>query len=384
MISPLIEQLAEYGLHGLIPTDPEEHRVEVKNAADYDEVGNYDYFRYYDEEDPKIDDEEIYDMDEDVFFESEDNPTPEFTVGDLQNLFEDFYYIDEEEFLKMNLWELIGITKKQMDLVPWGHLEDYTFVSFCENFRKDDRNISLNKKLLYAAVKSKSPYDSLILKCEGAPSKNEIVTYCERIVDRHSFDEAIDLLQLLADYYRFYESAIEMNKRREEIGDSVFKYEFFPKPTHLKDLHDKAFRDHLVIETERMSADGSNLDERIRTVSDTPDYKRYLFSDENFAVLPVKSQGDLIEEGKELNHCVASYGSYMASGKSYIFRIRDAKKLDKALYTVEVIPEEIRTHQKAQLKQCYGYNDTTVKTEKLRSFIVKWATKKNLRICCKI
>lgn len=385
---PLFDQMHEYGLDSLIPNLADLDYEEIMNCSGYsqcrdDRVYSYDDFNYYDEEEWNDEEDLEYNEDDDEWEGNIVTSTDVYySVDDFQSKFEDYCYIDQEDFLKLNLWELIGVTKKQMDLVPWQQLHDYNFFDFCDAFRSDHRSISLDKKLLYAGFDSQLSYRKLTIRVNGCPNHEDIQQYCERIIDKHGFDEASHLIQMLIDYYRFYPDAITMNERRAEEGQPVFKYEFFPKPAHLKDLHDKAFRDHVAMETERMTANKDNLSQRILAVSETPDYKNFLFEDENFTVLPVKSQEDLTEEGAALQHCVASYGSYMASGSSYIFRIRETNDLDTALYTAEIIPEDIRQHVRAQLKQCYGYKDTTIKTDKFRTFITQWANKKNFRIVC--
>lgn len=381
----LVDQLKEYGLEGLVPEGEE---LEISLDTDYYELDDRNtrtdcFGRVYEAEIDEGEEDFLYDADQDEWFENPDNrPESYLLLDDLQSMFDDYCYENQEDFVKLNLWELIGIKKNQLNLVPWDKVTDWLFVTFVNTFRKDKRNISLDKKLLYSAVEAQTSYSRIELNVEGKPEPSEIRQYCERIIDHHSFDESAHLLQLLEDYYRFYADAITMNERRKENGEQVFKYEIFPKPNHLQDLHNKAFRDHVSMETERMNANQSDLSRKIEMVSETLDYKKFLFKDEEFTVLPVTSQIDLNEEGTALKHCVASYGSYMAGGNSYIFRIRENKNLDNALYTAEITPEDIRTHEVARLKQCYGYKDTTVKTENLRKFIIKWANERKFRIAC--
>lgn len=383
---PLFEQLVDYGFSSLIPddidVDPRENQFleeEVENRKSKTDC----FGRVYEDDDSFNEETEVYDEEHDEWFEREERPEYSF-VDDFQSMFDDFCYTDQEEFLNMNLWELIGITKKQLALVPWKEVPDWLFVSFVNAFREDTRKLSLDKRLLYATVDAKTSYRQLAIDTNKADLTEEILAYCERIIDHHSIDDSVHLIQMLSDYYRFYNDAVEMNRRRAEANEPQFDYIMFPKPTHLKDIHDKAFRDHVTMETERQSANKEYLDTRIAGVSSTPDYTRYLFSDDDFVILPVTCQADLTEEGTALNHCVASYGSYMASGSSYIYRIREKENPDTPLYTAEIIPEQIGSTQRPKLNQCYGYGDTTAKTTRLQQFIFKWASEKKFRIACKV
>ena len=127
------------------------------------------------------------------------------------------------------------------------------------------------------------------------------------------------------------------------------------------------------------------LNKDIKAVSETASYKCNLYTGDKYIVKAVTSQDDLNIEGKELEHCVASYGSYMASGNSYIYFIRTKSEPDKPLYTAELIPPDLH-HPKDRYKltQCYTYKDTTTKTDDLRQFILEWAKVKHISIKCEI
>lgn len=396
----LFDQLYQYGLEFLVPTESQVVVSEDLDPTDdryYDyldyESDNHSHAGYYDDDGNLVyDDEEEYedeyeDDDDMLADDDDDNFGSNYQVKylcELRDIFQDFQWETDEDFFNHSLWELFEITKNQLSLVPWQHIPDYSFADFYICFKRDLRSLPVEKRLLYAAVQAITGYEVFYSYCGSVLTKNEVIDYCERIIDHHDFDDAVHLIQVLEDYYRSYSDALEMNRRREAANEPTFKYVPYPKPTHLQDLHDKAFRDHVAMETERMAEDEKQLNSRIATVSETSDYKQFLFKNSEFTVLPVTCQQDLVEEGTALHHCVASYGSYMASGNSYIFRIRENTHLDSALYTAEIIPEDRRLNKKPKLKQCYGYKDTTQKTESLRKFIKMWAQKCGFNIVCKI
>ena len=96
----------------------------------------------------------------------------------------------------------------------------------------------------------------------------------------------------------------------------------------------------------------------------------------------MKDVDAILDEADNLKHCVASYIEDFAKGNSYLYFIRVNNALDKSLYTVEVVQDE-RSGQFI-LNQCYGYKDTTVKSEDLKQFIYKWCKIKKLEIDCPI
>lgn len=66
------------------------------------------------------------------------------------------------------------------------------------------------------------------------------------------------------------------------------------------------------------------------------DLKRYEFSDGDYIIRPVVSAAELINEGKELHHCVGTYADKYAAGTTNILVIRKIDEPDKPYYTMEV------------------------------------------------
>lgn len=196
-------------------------------------------------------------------------------------------------------------------------------------------------------------------------------------------DEVRELIPLLLDYLRFYYDAQIMNERRIQNGEEPFRYTRRPKPSRIKDLHDKAFRDCQAMETERLAKNREAINEAIKDISETPDYTGFLYSSDGYAVLPVKSQDDLDYEGEYLNHCVATYGSYMAKGHSFIYFVRKADDPKTPYFTAEIIPS-FTTHYKPKLNQLYTFDDKIDKPNSLRDFVIKWSKTKGFAIKCKL
>lgn len=370
---PLIEQLKFYNLEHVIPLH--------FTSDDDDEEG---YCHTYGEMDSCCDptQDEYYDQFD--FNDDEENDPFDYAEREegVRNLDEfcnilDIYYMDYRDLLNMNIWDLFGITKNQFDLIDWSIINENDFGQFFRTFVNDKREISVEKKILYTTLSTLTNYPKVALRCKQ--DKDEALKYMERIIDTHNILESQNLIGLLSDYWRFYEDAVEMNRRREDAGELTFRYTLFPKPKNIRDLHHKAFRDHMELETERMAADRKMINAEIKAVSQLGDYKRFLYTDGRYIVKPVESQDDLEYEGEYLDHCVASYGSYMARAESFIYCIRVAKDQDIPFYTAEILPPE-KKGDRYSLNQLYTFQDSIEKTVEFRDFVNEWAKKKGFTI----
>lgn len=383
---PLLEQFKHYGISYLIPAH--------FNSDDADDEGYC--HTYGDMFDNKIDpsDDRYYD-DYDFEAETEDDndefiPT-EFDyqkpiIGNLDDLCRLFNidYLEYDELLQLNLWDLFGISKKQLDMIDFSKIAPEDFIYFYTKFTEENRDIPIEKKILYSIADTVLDYNRICFSTSKSSEQcNRKVEYCEHIVDSHSLSEAVELMQWLGDYWRLLDDALEMNSIREAEGGETFNYIETPKPSHIKDLHDKAFRDYSELTTRRMIEQKDELNLMIRTTSESPAYKRFLFGDSRYIIKPVTSQEDLTEEGKHLNHCVASYGGYMANGKSFIYFIRKQSDPDTPYFTAEILPSDSQhPRERFKLTQLYGFNDSTDKPDDLRQFIRDWAINKKFTIKC--
>lgn len=381
---PLIEQFKHYELDFLIPlhfssADEEEpgHTIgEYYNEVDPAEEAFYDNYLYGDAE---LDGDNKYE-------EEDDTPVGEYhlvtNMDDLLTIF-NADHLEPSELLSMNIWDLFGITKKQFDLIPWQDIPVDEFYSFYNWFVTEKRPLPIEKKIRYGVAQSLTEYPKIIRWHGDECTADEMIAYAEHIIDSHTVDEYREIIPMLMDYLRFYDDAIEMDRRRVLNGENTFNYTRRPKPSHLRDLHNKAFRDHQALETERLAENRADIDRRIRDTSQTPNYQRLLYHNDEYCILAAISQDELDEEGRVLNHCVASYGSYMARGASYIYFVRKCSDPEIPYFTAEIIPPKT-VSDKSYLNQLYTYNDSTAKPNSLRSFIYDWARAKGFSIKCKV
>ena len=152
---------------------------------------------------------------------------------------------------------------------------------------------------------------------------------------------------LLRDY-------IKMSKR---LGQEFEKY-----PKSLKKEHDITAMNYKVKED---SLKQKNFE--LEVSSDN--YKGLEYKTKEYSVISPKEMDDLIKEGNELSHCVASYVNSVIEGKCKIYFMRKTDNLEHPFATIEVRGDNIR--------QCRGYANRRL-SDKEREFVKMWARKKEL------
>lgn len=101
------------------------------------------------------------------------------------------------------------------------------------------------------------------------------------------------------------------------------------------------------------------------------DYSSILFKDDEYVIVPPKESNDLVKEGENLSHCVASYINDVIARRCKILFMRNKDYLDASLLTIEVRGNRI--------VQVRGFGNRSSGTKE-REFIHKWAEKKELEI----
>ena len=150
--------------------------------------------------------------------------------------------------------------------------------------------------------------------------------------------------------YEFLQDFLDMHEMMNELNypkDSCLRF-----PANMQQVHDRMVReynenhDRMRLEEEKLK--NAPLNEAIELQREYLEgfiYENYLYK----IVLP-ESVEDIKEEGKVLDHCVASYAERHAKGMTHIFFIRKQWKPDERYYTIEVSKEGC-------IRQWYGYKD---------------------------
>lgn len=138
------------------------------------------------------------------------------------------------------------------------------------------------------------------------------------------------------------------------------EYEKYPKS--LKKDHDVTMMNFKVMENEIKRRD-------FREKVETEEYKRFEFKKKEYKIIAPSEMEDLVKEGNELSHCIASYIDRVIDNKCKIFFLRNTKDIDTPLVSIEVANENIR--------QARGSHNRRVTPEE-KAFIKEWAEKKEL------
>ena len=94
--------------------------------------------------------------------------------------------------------------------------------------------------------------------------------------------------------------------------------------------------------------------------------KAYDYNEGIYFVRAIRDQDDLLDEANQQHNCVASYGSNIANGKSYIYVMREVARPDKSLITIELSPNGKTIRQKF-----LAYNQA-IHNKSQSDFIERW------------
>lgn len=183
-------------------------------------------------------------------------------------------------------------------------------------------------------------------------NQKKLLLYLTREIKLHQGIERYDNgLTTLRDYINMM---VAMN----------LSFEKYPKS--LKKSHDIAMLNYRVMTNEREKVQFANHVEQ-------DEYKKLEFKSGIYRIISPKEPKDLIEEGNNLSHCIASYVKEVINGRCKIYFLRTKDELDKSLVSIEVRNDNIR--------QVKGFaNRQPSKMEK--DIVDKWALKNNLVVNC--
>lgn len=105
------------------------------------------------------------------------------------------------------------------------------------------------------------------------------------------------------------------------------------------------------------------LEEKFRERAET--LEKFSFQWDGLIIRPAASQKELNEEGKQLSHCVGTYGEKHASGKSAIFFIRRVDEPENPFFTLELDEVKLEVLQNRGKCNC-------ARTEEVKKFEAVW------------
>lgn len=231
------------------------------------------------------------------------------------------------------------------------------------NLQSHFKNLDINKfKEIMSIVKDEGSMKQLSNSIEtimqihidyGYTNLKKLVLYLFREV---RLTQGIESPQNASTYLRDY---IRMSRHME------LEWEKYPKS--LKKEHDVVQMNYNMLNAN---------DKKIKLFKSSIEKKSYQSlqfglkdKKQKYAILIPNSPEDLIKEGNQLSHCVASYVSDVNNDKCKILFLRDKEDLEKPLATIEVRGLNIR--------QARGFANRAI-PEDQKEFIRAWAEKNNL------
>ena len=99
------------------------------------------------------------------------------------------------------------------------------------------------------------------------------------------------------------------------------------------------------------------------------------FQSGNLLIRQPKNMGEIINEGRNLHHCVGGYAKRHAEGKLHILFIRRKSSPDQSFYTMEVSTDD-RIIQVRGLRNCNPTPEVTALIEEYKPYLDKILAKK--------
>lgn len=268
-------------------------------------------------------------------------------------LFTDYTRMKEQDCVIFNRLCQRGSKPKDIfktDKVVYSVLKYETNMAIWDGFRKLKKCAKIGADAIQQAYDN--GYDQRDLECfnsilakryDGKPvfTWNSLMQYLVRL-DTFEAIGRKEAFILLDDYLSMC-SQLHMAPRID--GDS------------LKREHDIAARNCRNRRNELIAAGMKNTCEKM---------KAYDYTEGIYFVRAIRDQDDLLDEANQQHNCVASYGSNIANGKSYIYVMREVARPDKSLITIELSPNGKTIRQKF-----LAYNQA-IHNKSQSDFIERW------------
>lgn len=282
-------------------------------------------------------------------------------------------YPTMEMACRLGFWnavdDLVDHNKKNADILDWKAESTWGFLRLSKpdgkQFLKVGGDLD-DLKLLAAARKfdrklTLAKFWELIAKCGNDEGMATLIVHASSL-SRQSPQTVIHYLEkipgvpkrnahMLCDYLDFAK-ALKYDLRRQDVA----------LPKNLKERHEAASAAAMLLRQEQAKATTS------RRVMAT--IQMYEFAYGGYSIIAPESVEDIVNEGKELHHCVGGYAARHFSGVLEILFLRKTSNLGTPLITLELAHRK-ESRSKVTIRQMYGKNNSTVQ-HKFKWFIDVW------------
>ena len=104
------------------------------------------------------------------------------------------------------------------------------------------------------------------------------------------------------------------------------------------------------------------------------------FELDGLLIRPCQTEAELIREGKDLHHCVATYAKRHAEGKTAILFIRQVTEPDQPFFTLEFDEKAKKVRQNRGLRNCDRTPEVKAFEKAWLSFVRRAKPKERIRI----
>ena len=170
------------------------------------------------------------------------------------------------------------------------------------------------------------------------------IRYIDRQLCRLQTVSVVDLRYLI-DYWNMAKDL------HEDLNDPETVY-----PQNIVTAHDAA--------TMRLEAQKTEIS-REKFVKRCLQLQRFCWASDGLEIHPARSQFEMVQEGKALHHCVATYSNKMANGETAIFFIRHSNDPETPYFTLELDEKTGKVLQNRGMRNC-------ARTEEVKAFEQKW------------
>lgn len=236
-----------------------------------------------------------------------------------------------------------------------------TYDTSLESFFANDMDLG---RTLFYCIKDSADFDNDYKVLAGY--MNNVVTLCQNYNydaktlffyckergfkserDNYSYWQSTDLFRYMNDYARMAESVCGLGR-----------FEKYPKD--LKKVHDQVVK---LYNERKQEFDEQTYKSRIN--------EKLEFSDKTYTIIFPKKTSDIIDEGKNLSHCVGSYVPKVINGESIILFLRLKEESYNSLITLEMINKKI-TQARGKFNRALLYEE--------KEFVRKYCKEKNITL----
>lgn len=192
-----------------------------------------------------------------------------------------------------------------------------------------------------------------------ANSKTETSKFMKFAQAKHKYDMAKFVLSLnygdRIDYFDYLETAkkigVPLDQKKELIPENIVK---------MHERHDRVAAKAKKIKSEKVDKGIKEMAEKMT---------KFEFEEDDLIIRPCRCNEELIQESKELEHCVRNYAEKYSEGRTSIFFIRHKREEDKPFVTLELSDNKVI--------QVRGFKNNTKNPleQEVKDFVKHWGTK---------